>query len=84
MSEEQMARCCFINTDGESCVSLAEWEICGDVGFEDFTLACTEHVGYLLWDAPVLYLSHIEADVAPLSIPIVTMEDGNTSRRLGR
>lgn len=57
------AHCCFIQTDQSvclsdgwtigdvACTSPAEWTIVHGPAPEDYTEACTEHVGALLTDA---------------------------------
>ena len=49
--------CCFIlgadeNGEPRGCAKVAEWQIVSGERDSDVTYACTEHVGYLLCDAP--------------------------------
>jgi hypothetical protein len=48
---------------GESCVKHAEWSIAAEgASFEDYTLACTDHVGHMLTDAPANIVSPFDLD----------------------
>lgn len=49
--------CCAVGCDRE-----AEWTICAEKNWTDFTHACTAHVGVLLGDAPVHHIWRIEAE----------------------
>jgi hypothetical protein len=45
--------CCYIKKDsGVACSNVAEWAIIHGPTVDDYTEACTEHVGDLLTDAP--------------------------------
>jgi len=43
--------CCYIDPDQEHCKTTAEWIIYDGPRPDDYTEACTEHVGRLLSDA---------------------------------
>ena len=44
--------CCFMFRDGLLCEAGASWQIWHGPSPEDYTEACTDHVGELLTDAP--------------------------------
>lgn len=56
--------CCFIGCD-----KLAEWEIVYGNTLDDYTDACTEHVGALLTDAPSHTVYPIHNANYPVSRP---------------
>ena len=70
--------CCFIDPRSklsEGCESYAEWQIDGP-GYEDFTHACTQHVGEMLSDAPVYIITPIQQQKTLADIfPTTTLED---------
>lgn len=43
--------CCYINPETGACPKRAEWIIYDGPRSDDYTEACTEHVGALLSDA---------------------------------
>ena len=57
-STKAEALCCYLG-----CESAAEWRIDTDKPYTE-TLACTAHVGELLSDAPVHYVSPMAKEVA--------------------
>ncbi len=75
--------CCFIDPKsklGEGCNNYAEWEIVHGERDSDNTQSCTEHIGYLLTDAPIHYIypigkSHKQPKKLADLIPTVTAEE---------
>lgn len=48
---------------GESCTKHAEWSITVEgASYDDYTLACTDHVGHMLTDAPANIVSPFDLD----------------------
>ncbi len=60
------AFCCYVSDS--PCLAEAEWILYEGDGPEDYTHACTEHVGHLLTDAP-------EHRVVPLAVTYVVPKD---------
>lgn len=56
--------CCFIDEPGTPCASAAEWWIGADPMLhpDDYTEACTAHVGALLGDASPYRIHQIVPD----------------------
>lgn len=51
---DRRAHCCYVDPAlGLSCERDAAWEVSWGSGYEEYTHACTDHVGALLTDAPV-------------------------------
>ena len=53
MSKKRPELCCFLHNNDvkRPCKRVAEWFIWAPPDPYNYTVACTEHVGDLLWDA---------------------------------
>ncbi len=56
--------CCYIGGFlHRYCQRPAEWLICHGSAPDDYTFACSRHVGQMLTDAPCQYVYHLTPDV---------------------
>ena len=58
---DQMNECCYIGpSSGAQCGNSGEWRIVWGNGPDDWTVACTRHVGEMLTEAVEHRIYHLE------------------------
>ncbi len=66
-SNENRLTYCYMNEEMEACEADAEWFVVYGAAPEDYTFACSEHLGLLLGDEPYFQIWPISKYIGMIS-----------------